>query len=447
LQDTLALIEESESFEAIADESTNAIAHEAEEIDEFAFEDDLIEDMEAITADEGEETSTASDRSAKRHSIAPEIILDSPMPAPRKKGSPIGMFLSVIGGGFAAIPISILLMWYAMGIDPLEVGPSVAAVAPWIVPSEFHGSQLTPARRIPKIPEVRIESLASNEPVVLPPSDDAMVENPNSEGLVVTTPADSSVDANMPPPSSQSPDEILDSSIFAIKDREPSIAINPSTTVAMKPDESGDLVPKIDLKDPEPSEVKKEPEVPKSVDDAFSSLSVPTVTENEAQDVALREALTKIEMAAADLASEVSVVELIDSIKGFSTIFATIPAADPRLSIWRNQAQPVLGSINGDDFKKFSKADSQRDPSVKPEVGWIGSDFILVQSAEKQASGDVLVQSKRRRRPSLDAFPIVAPSPSEFQAQENDTYWIIGIVEDSTTLGKPIYRVLMSIKK
>ncbi len=447
-EDTLALIEEAESFEAIANETTNATAKDFEEVDELAFEDEFVENVDATTADNVEEKIAPTNPLPTRRSIAPEIILESPTPKARKKKSSFGMLLSIVGGGFASIPVSILLMWFAMGIDPFELGPTIASFAPWIVPSDFHGSQSTPTGQFPKIPKVRIEPMASNEPVVLPPTDDLNVEPPKSDGLVVIPPADGSIEPNMPSAASLSPDEILDSSIFAGKDRKPEISVDTSASVVMKPDESGvDLVPKLDPNAPDPSEMKKEPEGPKSPDEAFSALSVPKVMENETQDVALREALTKIEIAGTDLASEASVVELIDSINAFSTVFATIPPTEPRYAIWLNQCQRVLESISSKGFVDYSVAAFKKDPANSPALGWVGCDFVKVKLAEKQENGDLDVTSSNRLRKNLDTFPIIVPSSLALQADANESFWFIGILEESPTLGKPVFRVVLTKKK
>jgi hypothetical protein len=56
----------------------------------------------------------------------------------RRKGkSPIWSMLSVLLGGLASIPIATLLIWHVLGKDPLQMGPVVARVAPWIVPARF----------------------------------------------------------------------------------------------------------------------------------------------------------------------------------------------------------------------------------------------------------------------------------------------------------------------
>lgn len=57
----------------------------------------------------------------------------------RRRGntSIIGLLFSWFGGGFLAIPISLLIMWHVLGTD-IGAGPYVADYVPWIVPQKFH---------------------------------------------------------------------------------------------------------------------------------------------------------------------------------------------------------------------------------------------------------------------------------------------------------------------
>jgi hypothetical protein len=57
----------------------------------------------------------------------------------RKDRSPLRPIIQVVLGGLLAIPIAILIIWYGLGTDPFDLGPSVAQVAPWAVPQEFRG--------------------------------------------------------------------------------------------------------------------------------------------------------------------------------------------------------------------------------------------------------------------------------------------------------------------
>ncbi len=60
---------------------------------------------------------------------------------PRVRKSDGGGLWSVIqvilGGGAAAIPVTLLLLWYVVGKDVMDAGPTVARYAPWIVPKKF----------------------------------------------------------------------------------------------------------------------------------------------------------------------------------------------------------------------------------------------------------------------------------------------------------------------
>src|SRR4029078_10689828 len=53
-------------------------------------------------------------------------------PRPKEKGGLV-FFLSVVAGGLLAAPLAIVTLWWAFGVDRLDLGPSVARYAPWIV--------------------------------------------------------------------------------------------------------------------------------------------------------------------------------------------------------------------------------------------------------------------------------------------------------------------------
>ncbi len=58
----------------------------------------------------------------------------------RNARSPLWSVLQVVLGGLAAIPISLILIWYVVGTDVAGAGPAVAQYAPWLVPSRFRPS-------------------------------------------------------------------------------------------------------------------------------------------------------------------------------------------------------------------------------------------------------------------------------------------------------------------
>jgi hypothetical protein len=59
-------------------------------------------------------------------------------PKRQEKGGLV-FFLSVVAGGLLAAPLAILTLWWVFRVDRLDLGPSVARYAPWIVPVEFRG--------------------------------------------------------------------------------------------------------------------------------------------------------------------------------------------------------------------------------------------------------------------------------------------------------------------
>lgn len=49
------------------------------------------------------------------------------------------LFFSWIGGGVLGLPLAVLVLWWIFRTDPVELGPTVSAYAPWIVPAQFRG--------------------------------------------------------------------------------------------------------------------------------------------------------------------------------------------------------------------------------------------------------------------------------------------------------------------
>jgi hypothetical protein len=72
-------------------------------------------------------------------------------PQRQEKGGLV-FFLSVVAGGLLAAPLAILTLWWVFRVDRLDLGPSVARYASWIVPEEFRGE--LPVDSIPDRPIV-----------------------------------------------------------------------------------------------------------------------------------------------------------------------------------------------------------------------------------------------------------------------------------------------------
>jgi hypothetical protein len=69
------------------------------------------------------------------------------------------LMLNWVGGGVLGLALAPLVLWWVFKVDPVELGPTVAAYTPWAVPQQFHGNSgprtdfepvAEPPRRRPK---------------------------------------------------------------------------------------------------------------------------------------------------------------------------------------------------------------------------------------------------------------------------------------------------------
>src|SRR5262249_39706051 len=72
--------------------------------------------------------------------LAPRVptIRTGRRPRPRHT-NPLLLGFSWVGGGVLGLAIAPLVRCWLFRADPVELGPTVAAYAPWIVPQQFHG--------------------------------------------------------------------------------------------------------------------------------------------------------------------------------------------------------------------------------------------------------------------------------------------------------------------
>ncbi|GAB5403795.1 MAG: hypothetical protein Aurels2KO_20260 [Aureliella sp.] len=107
----------------------------------------------------------------------------------RKQRSPIWFILQVVFGGLAAFPIALGILWYGVGKDVMDAGPTIARYAPWLVPEQFHPvenidftpEQPRPSPRrsglpAPGMPDATADKKPKNEPE--PPTDSAATAPP-----------------------------------------------------------------------------------------------------------------------------------------------------------------------------------------------------------------------------------------------------------------------------
>jgi hypothetical protein len=106
-------------------------------------------------------------------SIAPQAPAVRAGRRPRKREPSVALLLlNWVGGGVLGLALAPLVLWWIFKVDPVELGPTVAAYVPWAVPQQFHCSTRNvatdtepverPARRRTK------KTVAENEPVVEP---------------------------------------------------------------------------------------------------------------------------------------------------------------------------------------------------------------------------------------------------------------------------------------
>src|SRR5262245_61460588 len=100
-------------------------------------------------------------------------------PRRQEKGGLV-FFLSVVAGGLLAAPLAVLTLWWVFRVDRLDLGPSVARYAPWIVPVEFRG-ELGPDS-IPERPAV-------NRPSAARPANTAARQRPVDAATELQTPS------------------------------------------------------------------------------------------------------------------------------------------------------------------------------------------------------------------------------------------------------------------
>lgn len=57
------------------------------------------------------------------------------------KSNPVRETILFIIGGLLALPVGQLIIWWAIGKDPLSLGPMTSNVAPFAVPAQFHAKE------------------------------------------------------------------------------------------------------------------------------------------------------------------------------------------------------------------------------------------------------------------------------------------------------------------
>lgn len=90
----------------------------------------------------------------------------------KDKASPMVEVIKITLGAVLAIPIAYLLVFWVFRLDPLQIGPSVSNLAPFLVPAEFHAEVKpeTPAADSDDEEETEASKPQSSGPLVVDPS-------------------------------------------------------------------------------------------------------------------------------------------------------------------------------------------------------------------------------------------------------------------------------------
>jgi len=143
------------------------------EVEQAAIADSGEPGIEYQVASSGFSAGTLDSSAPTAASVmAPRPMLRTGHRPRRKEQSGLSLLISVVGGGALAAPLALLVLWWCFQWDELELGPTVAQYAPWIVPSQFHGQPISNRKRQDK-----------NSTAAATPSKDAQADLQTPPGL------------------------------------------------------------------------------------------------------------------------------------------------------------------------------------------------------------------------------------------------------------------------
>ena len=344
----------------------------------------------------------------------------------RKKSNPVGTLLSVMGGGMAAIPISLLLMWYALGKDPLEAGPMVANVAPWIVPPKFRGN-VGLAEKLPEMPPMVGPGFSDSDP-------NAMGKLPSIGGMAAAEPTTK--------PAVESVGNTKVESEIS----------HPSNTIAMTPSTEPLSVPS------SATEMTQQPLAPD-----VSPIAPPSVMSIDGANAGKLEVDTpKIEVALAglkkatvlfDLTTTESGAILFRALESFGQELAMFPQSSSEHADWRTKGAEACQAIvaNRSILGSFAKIiGSSGTESLFPgeRVEYrdhqISIDIIQVEKTEEGSSDDRWMIQQRRQK-SLELRPVVVSHELGLKSEANNVFLVIGESEVDPESRQLIVRGLMAV--
>ncbi|MDZ4849299.1 MAG: hypothetical protein SGI77_08390 [Pirellulaceae bacterium] len=307
----------------------------------------------------------------------------------RKQSSPIGMIVSVIGGGFASIPIAILLIWYLLGTDPFATGPIVAQWVPWIVPTQFRGS---PSEPLPELAASSSKRATQNEA----PSSGKL---PPIGGLEAST---SATEPSLATTSVPIEEPTLGMSIAT--------TIEPTLSLESVATESTDLT----------SLTKPKSSTP-DVDPVIQSLDQ------------LADAINRLDLDAPESTSM-----LYGALTAFGERLAEKPSSENEDVSWREKADTVFESIVSSKPMLFKlKEFIQRDRSLFPDEQLNSADripsvdVVQVGAVEKKDVHDVWSIAGQFQL-ELKLLPFLVPHAVNVPAEPKAAFLVIGVIEPAS---------------
>ncbi len=359
----------------------------------------------------------------------------------RKKGNPVGTLLSVVGGGMAAIPISILLMWYALGKDPLDAGPMVANLVPWIVPERFQGNGASSTETLPEMPPMVgpvFSDADSDGPRKLPAIGDVAAVEPTMEPVAQPDVEPTAETVMKPVVEPGVPTEIAASAnALAVAPTLDAPNVSPSVP------EMSDLSSIPGLFPPNPPSVE--------ANDIASNVSThPNVSAIEQAIVKLEKAIQVYDSGAAE-----SAAILFRSLEFFGEQLAAVPESSPERAQWQSKGAEVCQAIiaNRDILSRLgTMIDSGNSTEVFPgerieyKEHLVNIDLVKVSGVEKGPTEDKW-QVAMRRHKSLDLRSIIMSHSHVFERepQTEKGFLVIGESEVDPDTRQPVERCVIAV--
>ena len=437
-------------FEPLAEDELTA----EEEVEEKLFDDEAtiefqVDDEPLELLEDEASLSSAFDSLQQTKKAATSDLLGTAnlRPRARKKSSPIGTLVSVFGGGLAAFPISILLMWYALGKDPLDAGPAVAKLVPWIVPERFHGGLSGRMGKFPSIPTTSSSSeVDQSEPGRLPQiggkkrvpqRSDAELTFPNSTS---ETAADSGATI--------SSGTTIASGRAVTSDATGSLGRTTTSEPSIVP-EGGFEINSLKELPTDPATLQLASKASK-IDGLFGmEKETPFIPDEQTSD-ALEKAALLLENAVSGFTEERnSGTEVFRSLTELGKLLANLPDGSPQESQWRDRTVKIGSAIVSNTkllgpLKAFIEEEQTANKTDENAKRSARVDFVKISSVESKGDHDIW-KTEKRFRSNLEVFPLIVSHRLGIKASSSTFFLIIESREIQPDAEKSVDTVLLAV--